>query len=84
MTKYQSKAMRSFQIKMITQIEQGKFESINLKNDIYVKWLAGYMADNLIPFRIIPLGGGVIRITKETCICPRCQGRGYMPEKACA
>ena len=78
MTKKQSKVMRSFQIKMVTQLERGEFKSINLKNDIFVKWLIGYMVDYRIPFRMIDMGGGVTRITREGVLCPHCDGKGYI------
>ena len=78
MTKKQSKVMRSFQIKMVTQLERGEFSSINLKNDIFVKWLVGYMVDYRIPFRMIDMGGGVTRITREGLLCPHCEGKGFI------
>ncbi|TYT73798.1 hypothetical protein [Desulfobotulus mexicanus] len=82
MTKKQSKVMRSFQIRMITQLSQGSFSSINLKNDFFVKWLVGYLADNKIPFQLIPLGAGVTRILLAGCVCEHCKGKGFIAEKA--
>jgi hypothetical protein len=29
-----------------------------------------------IPFRVLPLGAGVTKITTETDICPKCKGTG--------
>ncbi len=82
MTKKQSKVMRSFQIKMVTQLERGEFSSINLKNDIFVKWLIGYMVDYRIPFRMIDMGAGVTRITREGMLCPHCDGKGFIEQDA--
>ncbi|TWI66902.1 hypothetical protein LZ24_02859 [Desulfobotulus alkaliphilus] len=82
MTKKQSKVMRSFQIRMITQLSQGTFSSIDLKNEFFVKWLVGYMADNQIPFQLIPLGAGVTRILLAGCVCEHCKGKGFIAEKA--
>jgi hypothetical protein len=80
MTKKQSKVMRTFQIRMITQLAQGTFSSIDLKNEFFVKWLVGYMADNQIPFQLIPLGAGVTRIVLAGCLCPHCQGKGFFSD----
>lgn len=79
MTKKQSKVMRTFQIRMITQLAQGTFSSIDLKNEIFVKWMVGYMAENRIPFQLIPLGAGVTRIVMAGALCPHCQGKGFFP-----
>lgn len=79
MTKKQSKVMRSFQIRMITQLAQGKFDAIDLKNDLFVKWLVGYMAENRIPFELIPLGAGVTRVIVSGKRCAHCHGKGFLP-----
>lgn len=79
MTKKQSKVMRSFQIRMMTQLAQGKFSAIDLKNDIFVKWLVGYMAENCVPFQLIPLGAGVTRVIASGSLCHHCQGKGFLP-----
>ncbi len=78
MTKRESKIMRSFQIKMVTQLAQGKFDGIDLKNDLFVKWLVGHMADARIPFKLVPLGGGVTRIIHSGGLCPLCDGTGMI------
>jgi hypothetical protein len=78
MTKRESKVMRSFQIKMMTQLAQGKFDSVDLKNDLFVKWLVSYMAESRIPFKLIPMGGGVTRIVHAGCVCPLCSGAGMI------
>ncbi|MCW7753139.1 hypothetical protein OOT00_03970 [Desulfobotulus sp. H1] len=80
MTKKQSKVMRSFQIRMITQLAQGSFSSIDLKNEIFVKWLVGYMAAHQIPFQLVPMGAGVTRIVLSGCLCSHCQGKGFVPD----
>lgn len=77
MNKKQSKVMRSFQIRIITQLGQGTFESINIKNPVFSRWLVGYLADNNIPFQAIPLGEGVTRIIKSGDVCPYCNGKGF-------
>ncbi|BCS97011.1 hypothetical protein DSLASN_26430 [Desulfoluna limicola] len=76
MTKRESKVMRSFQIKMMAQLAQGKFDSVDLKNDLFVKWLVSHMAESRIPFKLIPLGGGVTRIVHSGGLCPLCCGTG--------
>ncbi|WP_300669614.1 hypothetical protein [Desulfoluna sp.] len=78
MTKRESMVMQSFQVKMMTQLAQGTFDSVNLKNDLFVKWLVGYMADSRIPFKLIPLGGGVTRIVHSGGLCPLCSGTGMI------
>ena len=78
MTKRESKIMRSFQIKMMTRLAQGKFDAIDLKNDLFVKWLVGHMADARIPFKLVPLGGGVTRIVHSGGLCPLCDGTGMI------
>lgn len=79
MTRKQSKVMRSFQIRMMTQLAQGKFSAIDLKNDLFVKWLVGYMAESCIPFQLIPLGAGVTRVIASGTLCPHCHGKGFLP-----
>ncbi|MDL2269670.1 hypothetical protein LJC71_07825 [Desulfosarcina sp. OttesenSCG-928-A07] len=79
MTKRESKVMRSFQIRMITLLAQGKFDAIDLKNDLFVKWLVGYMADNGIPFQLTPLGAGVTRVIAAGRRCSHCHGKGFIP-----
>ena len=78
MTKRESKVMRSFQIKMMTQLAQGKFQSVDLKNDLFVKWLVGYLAETRVPFKLVPLGGGVTRILHSGGLCPLCSGSGII------
>ena len=78
MTKKESKVMRSFQIKMVTQLGQGTFDSVDLKNDLFVKWLVGYLAETRTPFKLIPLGGGVTRIVHSGGLCPLCSGTGMI------
>lgn len=78
MTKRESRVMRSFQIKMITLLGQGKFDSVDLKNDIFVKWLVGYLAETRTPFKLVPLGGGVTRIVHSGGLCPLCSGTGMI------
>ncbi len=78
MKKKEAKVMRSFQIKMITQLERGEFTSVTLKNDIFVKWLVGYMTDTNKPFKIIDMGSGVKKITLEGIVCPQCGGKGFL------
>ena len=78
MTKRESKVMRSFQIKMMTRLAQGKFDSVDLKNDLFVKWLVSYMAESRIPFKLIPMGGGVTRIVHSGGLCPLCCGTGMI------
>jgi len=70
--------MRSFQIKMMTRLDQGKFDSVDLKNDIFVKWLVGYLAESRVPFKLVPLGGGVTRIVHAGGLCPLCSGTGMI------
>jgi len=77
-TKQQSKVMKSFQIKTITKLGQGTFDSIDLKNPIFSRWLVGFMADNKIPFQVVHLGEGVTRIIKSGSVCPHCQGKGFV------
>jgi hypothetical protein len=81
MTKLQSKVLRSFQIKTMTQLAQGKFDSVTLKNDIFTKWLVGYMVSESIAFKLIPMGGGVTRIVREGVCCPHCMGKGFLSKK---
>ncbi|MCG8471011.1 MAG: hypothetical protein MI742_04040 [Desulfobacterales bacterium] len=78
MNKKQSKVMRAFQIKMMTQLAQGKFQGIDLKNELFVKWLVGHMAESRIPFKVVPLGGGVTRIVHSGGLCPLCSGSGVI------
>ena len=78
MNKKQSKVMRSFQVKMMTQLAQWKFSSVDLKNDLFVKWLVSYMAETRIPFKLVPLGGGVTRIIHSGGLCPLCEGSGII------
>jgi len=78
MTKKESKVMRSFQIKMMTKLAQGKFDSVDLKNDLFVKWLVGYLAESRVPFKLVPLGGGVTRILHSGGLCPLCSGTGMI------
>lgn len=73
--------MRSFQIRMMTQLAQGKFSAIDLKNDIFTKWLVGYMAENCIPFQLVPLGAGVTRIIAAGSLCSHCHGKGFLPKE---
>lgn len=77
MTKKQSKVMRSFQIRMMTLIGQGTFTAVDLKNEFFVKWLVGYMAENRVPFQLVPMGGGVTRIVHSGTVCPHCEGKGF-------
>ncbi len=84
MTKRQSKVMRSFQIKMVTQLERGEFTSITLKNELFTRWLIGYMVTNGIPVKVIPFGFGVTKITIENHICPHCGGSGVLVKKKAA
>ena len=77
MTKKESRVMKSFQIKVITQLGQGTFESINIKNPVFTRWLVGYMAENNIPFQVVPLGEGVTRVIKSGSLCPNCNGKGF-------
>lgn len=74
--------MRSFQIKMVTQLERGEFKSINLKNDIFVKWLVGYMVDTRKPFRVIDMGSGITKVTLEGLVCPHCEGKGFFDHES--
>ncbi len=74
--------MRSFQIKMVTQLERGEFKSINLKNDIFVKWLVGYMVDTRKPFRVIDMGSGITKVTLEGSVCPHCDGTGFIDNQS--
>lgn len=78
MTKKESKVMKSFQIKVITQLGQGSFESIDLKNPVFSRWFVGYLAQNKIPFQVVHLGEGVTRIIKSGSLCPHCEGKGFM------
>lgn len=78
MTKKEAKVMRSFQVKVITQLGQGTFESVDLKNPIFSRWLVGYMADNRIPFQVVHLGEGVTRIIKSGSLCENCGGKGFI------
>lgn len=78
MTKRESKVMRSFQIKMMTKLAQGKFDSVDLKNDLFVKWLVGFLAESRVPFKLVPLGGGVTRILHSGGLCPLCSGTGII------
>ena len=80
MTKRESKVMRSFQIKMITQLEKGEFTSVTLKNELFTKWLVGYMVTYGIPFKTIPYGFGVTKITNDGLVCPHCGGSGVVAE----
>ncbi|PIE74762.1 MAG: hypothetical protein CSA18_03625 [Deltaproteobacteria bacterium] len=77
MNKKQSRVMRSFQIKMITRLSQGTFESIDLKNPVFSRWLVGYLVDNNIPFQVVSFGEGVTRIIKSGKTCAYCNGKGF-------
>lgn len=78
MTKKESKVMRSFQTRVITQLGQGTFESIDIKNPAFSRWLVGYMASNKIPFQVVHLGENVTRIIKSGSICKHCNGNGFV------
>ena len=84
MTKRESKVMRNFQFKLVTQIERGEFEAVTLKNKYFVKWLVGYMAEQGHPFQVVRLGPGVVRVIRGGLRCPYCQGKGFIAGKACA
>ncbi len=79
MNKHASKVFKSFQIKYMTQLAQNKFDSVTLKNDLFVKWLVGHMVQECIPFNLIPMGGGVTKIIREGVCCPHCGGKGFIP-----
>lgn len=79
MTKHKSKVFQSFMVKYMTKIAQNKFDSVTLKNDLYVKWLVGYLVDECVPFKILHMGGGVTKIIKEGSCCPNCSGKGFFP-----
>jgi hypothetical protein len=78
MTKKESRVMRSFQTRVITQLGQGTFESVDLKNAVFSRWLVGYMASNKIPFQVVHLGENVTRIIKSGTICEHCNGKGFI------
>ena len=78
MNKKESRVMRSFQTRVIVAIEQNRFSAIDLKNDLFVKWLVGYLLDCRIPYQLIPMGGGVTRILKTDGLCPLCRGKGFI------
>ncbi len=84
MNKHASRVLKSFQIKYMTKLAQNKFDSVIIKNDIFVKWLVGYMVQEGVPFRIIPMGAGVTKVVHEGSCCPNCNGKGFFPidEKA--
>ncbi len=82
MTKRESKVMRNFQFKLVTQIERGEFEAVTLKNKFFVKWLVGYMAEQGHPFQVVRLGPGVVRVIRGGLRCPHCQGKGFIADKA--
>ena len=80
MTRRESKVMRSFQFKLVTQIERGEFESVTLKNKYFVKWLVGYLATRGYPFEVARLGPGVVRIIRGGMRCPYCGGKGVIAD----
>lgn len=79
MTKKESKVFKSFMINTMTKLAQNKFDSVTLKNDLFVKWLVGYLVKECIPFKLIPMGGGVTKIVREGYCCPNCNGMGFFP-----
>ena len=84
MTRRESKVMRNFQFKIVTQLERGEFEAITLKNKLFVKWLVGYMAERCHPFQVVRLGPGVVRIIHGGRRCPHCAGKGFIANETAA
>ncbi len=53
--------------------------AVIIKNDIFVKWLVGYMVQESVSFRIVPMGFGVTKVVHEGFCCPNCSGKGFFP-----
>ncbi len=63
-------------IEMESLVFQGRTLNEVLNSSASQKELINLLARCEIPFRVIPLGCGVKRITTEVDVCPKCNGTG--------